>query len=122
MQMRTGSGKRTLMVGDVVEFDPPRRFAHTHKFTQHSDPLTTVIYDLKQVADGVEVTLTVENITPGTRTANEMVKGGPFILANLKSIVETGKPPLATRLMYVMFDKLEFVLPARTRSERWPLL
>ena len=121
MQMRTGSGKHALVVGDVVEFDPPRRFAHTHKFTQHSDPLTTVTYDLKQVEGGVEVTLTVENITPGTKTASEMVKGGPFILGNLKAIVETGRPPFGTRLMYRMFDVLEFVLPARTKSEHWPI-
>ena len=33
----------------------------------------------------------------------------------------TGMPALATRLMYIAFDVLEFVLPKRTRSEHWPL-
>ena len=32
-----------------------------------------------------------------------------------------GKPGLATRLMYTMFKHMEFVLPARTKSEHWPL-
>jgi hypothetical protein len=50
-----------------------------------------------------------------------MQRGGTFILTNLKSITETGRPPLGTRLMYWMFDKLEFVLPKTTRTERWPL-
>jgi hypothetical protein len=50
-----------------------------------------------------------------------MQKGGMFILDNLKSIVETGRPPFATRMMYVMFDKMEFVLPAKTKSGNWPL-
>jgi hypothetical protein len=105
----------------VVEYDPPRRFSHLHQFTQHMDPVCKVTYDLKPVTGGIEVTLTVENITAGTKTAQSMQKGGMFILNNLKSIVETGKPPFGTRLMYSMFDALEFVLPAKTKSEHWPL-
>jgi uncharacterized protein YndB with AHSA1/START domain len=100
MQMRTGSGKYAIVVGEVVEYDPPRRFAHLHQFTQHMDPVCKVIYELKPVTGGVEVTLTVENVTAGTKSANEMQKGGMFILNNLKSIVETGRPPFGTRLMY----------------------
>jgi len=121
MQMRTGSGRHAIVHGEVVEVDAPRRFAHTHRFTQHQDPSCTVVYDLKQVPGGVEVTLTVENIPTGTKTEVEMNKGGMFILNNLKSIVETGKPPFGTRAMYVMFDWLEFVLPASTKSEHWPI-
>ena len=57
MQMRTGTGKHVLVEGEVVEFDPPRRFVHTHRFTQYDDPVCQVAYELKPVADGVEVTL-----------------------------------------------------------------
>lgn len=121
MQMRTVSGGHTIVEGQVVEIDPPRRFAHTHRFTQFDDPVCKVIYDLKPVEGGVEVTLTVEDMPLGTKTANEMQRGGMFILNNLKSIVETGRPPLGTRLMYAMFGALEFVLPKKTRSENWPL-
>ena len=121
MQMRTVSGKHALVVGEVVEHEAPTRFAHTHRFTQYNDPFCTVVYDLKKVDGGVEVTLTVENIPAGTGTEKEMMKGGDFILGNLKSIVETGRPPLGTRRMYWMFGALEFVLPARTKSEHWPL-
>lgn len=121
MQMRTVSGGHAIVIGEVVEIDPPLRFAHTHRFTQHMDPQCTVIYDLKAVDGGVEVTLTVENIPTGTKTATEMQKGGMFILNNLKAIVETGRPPFATRLMYVAFGALEFVLPKTTKSANWPL-
>ena len=121
MQMRTVSGKYAVVRGEVVEADPPRRFAHTHQFTAHGDPFCTVVYELKKIDAGVEVTLTVENIPAGTKTANEMMKGGDFILKNLKSIVETGRPPFATRVMYAMFGALEFVLPAKSKSENWPL-
>ena len=121
MQMRTVSGGHTIVEGQVVEHDPPRRFAHTHRFTQFNDPVCRVVYDLKPVAGGVEVTLTVEDIPPSTKTEMEMQRGGMFILKNLKAIVETGRPPLATRLMYGAFGALEFVLPKKTRTEHWPL-
>jgi hypothetical protein len=73
------------------------------------------------VPGGIEVTLTVDDVPAGTRTATEMQRGGDFILANLKSIVETGKPPMSTRILYRLFGAMEFVLPKRTRSEHWPL-
>ncbi len=121
MQMRTGSGRHAIVVGEVVEHQAPTRFAHTHRFTQHDDPSCTVVYDLRKVEGGVEVTLTVENIPAGTKSETEMMRGGDFILKTLKAIVETGRPPLGTRLMYAMFGALEFVLPAKTKSENWPL-
>jgi len=121
MQMRTGSGRHAIVVGEVVEHQAPTRFAHTHRFTQHDDPSCTVVYDLRKVEGGVEVTLTVEDIPAGTKSETEMMRGGDFILKTLKAIVETGRPPLGTRLMYAMFGALEFVLPAKTKSENWPL-
>jgi len=121
MQMRTVSGEHAIVVGEVVEHSPPSRFAHTHRFTQYEDPSCIVVYDLRKVEGGVEVTLTVEGIPAGTGTEKEMMKGGDFILKNLKAIVETGRPPFGTRLMYWMFGALEFVLPAKTKSGNWPI-
>ena len=121
LQMRTGSGKHVLVVGDVVEVDPPHRFVHSHRFTQYDDPVCQVAYELKPVAGGVEVTLRVSGMPVGTRTAKSMQQGGEMILKTLKAIAETGRPPLGTRLMYAAFGVLEFVLPQRTRSVHWPL-
>lgn len=121
IQMRTVSGGHVIVDGDVVEYDPPRRFVHTHRFTQRDDPVCRVTYELRPVAGGIEVTLTVDDLPLGTRTADEMQRGGDFILGNLKAIVESGRPKASVRLMYWIFDKLEFVLPKKTRSERWPL-
>jgi len=121
MQMRTGSGKHVLVVGEIVEFDPPHRFAHTHRFTQHDDPVCTVRYELRPVAGGVEVTLRVIGMPAGSPTAKDMQKGGDMILTTLKAIAETGRPPLRMRLMFLMFKWMEFMLPAKTRSEHWPL-
>ncbi len=121
MQMRTGTGKHVLVVGEVLELDAPHRFVHSHRFTQYDDPVCQVAYELKPVAAGVEVTLTVTGLAAGTRSAKSMSQGGDMILKTLKAIAETGRPPLGIRLMYVAFGALEFVLPKRTRSEHWPL-
>jgi uncharacterized protein YndB with AHSA1/START domain len=121
LQMRTPDGRNVLVVGRIVEFDPPRRFAHTFRFTQYEDPECTVIYELKPVTGGVEVSLVVENIPVGTRTAKEMEGGSRTILNSLKSVVETGRPSLGTRVMYWLFSHLGFMLPKRTRAEHWPL-
>ncbi len=121
MQMQTGTGKHVLVVGEVVACEPPHRFVHTHRFTQHEDPVCQVSYELKPVGSGVEVTLRVIGLPEGTPTAKSMRSGGTMILNSLKAIAETGRPSLGTRLMYWMFDHMEFMLPARTRSEHWPL-
>ena len=121
IQMRTGTGRHVLVIGKVLEFDPPRRFTHTFRFTQYDDPECVVAYDLKQLPQGVECTLTVDRMAIGSKTAKDMQAGGTAILETLKAVVETGKPAVKTRLMYAMFGALEFVLPARTKAQNWPL-
>ena len=121
LQMRTPDGRNVLVVGRIVEFDPPRRFAHTFRFTQYDDPECTVVYDIVATGEGVEVTLTVDRVPVGTRTAKEMTTGSTMILETLKAVVETGRPRLRTRLLYALFARLGFMLPARTRVEHWPI-
>ncbi len=122
MQMRTGSGRHVLVVGEVKAFEPPHRFVHTHRFTQHDDPVCEVHYELKPAGSGVEVTLRVVGLAANTPTAKSMGSGGTMILSSLKAIAETGRPALGTRLMYRAFSLMEFVLPARTRSAHWQLI
>ena len=121
IRMRTGNGKYTAVVGEVLEFDPPRRFVHTFRFTQYDDPPSKVIYELEEVSGGVKFTLTVEDMPVGTKSAKQMKQGGKMIVTTLKAIVETGKPPLGIRVLYGFFGLMEPFSPARTKSENWPL-
>jgi uncharacterized protein YndB with AHSA1/START domain len=121
MQMRTANGKYTGAVGEVLEFDPPRRFVHTHRFTQFDDPVCKVIYDLEQQGDMVRFKLTVDDLPVGTKTDKQMSQGGHMIVKTLKAIVETGRPSLGTRVLYVLFKVLEPLSPKSTLSSRWPL-
>jgi hypothetical protein len=47
--------------------------------------------------------------------------GGTRILSTLRMVCETGRQPMSTRLMYWLFDHIEFMLPARTKSFHWRL-
>ncbi len=121
IQMRTASGDKVIVVGEVLEFDPPNRFAHTFRFTQYDDPPCTVIYELKPVAGGIEVSLIVDNLPIGTPTAKSMDSGSRSILETLKAVVEQGRPKFGTRVMYALFSKMEFMLPKRCDARHWPL-
>ncbi len=121
IQMRTDDGKYTGVVGEILEYDPPHRYAHTFRFTQHDDPQCVVTYDLEEVDGGVEFTLTSSDVTVGTKTAKQMKSGGDFICKTLKAIIETGRPKLHVRLIYGIFRLLAFTSPAHTRAEHWPL-
>jgi uncharacterized protein YndB with AHSA1/START domain len=120
-QIRMRSGKNTGVVGEVLEFNPPYRYVHTFRFTQYDDPPCTVIHELKEVAGGVEYTLTHENMPIGTKTAKQMNQGGGLIVKTLKSVVERGRPPLGVRILYLLFKVLAPLTPKRCRSENWPL-
>jgi uncharacterized protein YndB with AHSA1/START domain len=121
VQMRTGSGKKVLVVGRVTAFEPPRRFSHTFRFTQYDDPECEITYELKPIDGGVQCTLIVDRMPVGTPTAKDMAGGGTMIVNTLKEVVETGRPKLGTRLMYWVFGRMEFVLPKKTNATHWPL-
>jgi uncharacterized protein YndB with AHSA1/START domain len=121
IRVRTKSGKYTPIVGEVLEYDPPHRYAHTFRFTQFDDPPCKVIYELREVPEGVEFTLRMEEMASGTKTAKQMAQGGKLIVNTLKAVVETGRPSFGVRMLYRLFGLLEPLSPKRTRTENWPM-
>lgn len=119
LRMQTPDGKYTGVVGEILEYDPPRRFVHTFKFTQFDDPPCRMVYELREVGGGVEFTLTAEDIPVGTKTAKQLTSGGKMICNTLKAIVEKGKPSLGTRMLYRVFSLTAPLTPSRCRSENW---
>jgi uncharacterized protein YndB with AHSA1/START domain len=119
--MRSPNGKWTGVVGEILEFDPPRRFAHTFKFTHLDDPPCKVIYELKEAPEGVEFTLTVDDMPAGTKTAKQMLSGGKMIVNVLKHMVEHGRPSFGTRLIFGLIKVMSPLSPKKCRSENWPL-
>ncbi|MCB1182307.1 SRPBCC domain-containing protein [bacterium] len=121
IRMRTPDGKNTGVVGEVLEFDPPRRYAHTFKFTSENDPLCRVTYELEPVDGGTRFTLTSEEVPVGTKTEKYMGQGTEFICNTLKSLVETGQPNLKQKFFLFMMKCTSFMTPRQSRSENWPL-
>lgn len=119
--MRTPDGKNTGVVGEILEFDPPRRFAHTFKFTSCDDPECRVAYDLVAKGQSTEFTLTITDLPVGTKTAKQMLRGGKFIANTLKSVIETGHPSLGARMFFTLFKIMGPITSKKCRSEKWPV-
>lgn len=120
IRMRTKDGKYTAVVGEVLEIDPPRRYAHTMKFTTMDDPVCKVTYELEQLPHGVQFTLITEDVPPGTKTEKYMSMGGDFIVQTIKSCLERGKPPFKSKLILALGRLTAPLTPKRCRSENWP--
>lgn len=120
MRMVSKNRKQAIVFGEVLEFSPPHRYSHTITFTQvegEQPALTT--YELKEVAGGTELTLIADSI-PGSQIG-KMVSGGPFIVANLKAVVETGRPNFAGAMVMLMGPLMSAFSPPRARISNWPL-
>ncbi len=118
--METPNGKYRSVVGKVLEFSPPHRYAHTFKFTGHDDPPCTVTYDLKETPEGVEFSLITTNVPAGTKTEKGMAQGGKFIVDTLKSVAETGRPSFGGRMMLGMMGLFQPFTPKVCKSDNWP--
>jgi len=119
--MRTKDRKYTGVVGEVLEYDPPRRFSHTFRFTQLDDAPCTVTYDLVAVEGGTEFTLTASDIPAGTKSARYMKQGGDFIVGTLKAVAEGRPLPFSSRMVLLMCAISKPFTPKRARSGAWPL-
>lgn len=128
-QMRTPNGRYVNAVGEILEYDRPNRLRQTVRFVRYDDPAVTATYELADAPQGgVDVTVTIEGVPPGTKTGEAWKGSGgvEFIAKTLKQIVETGEASRSTRLMYTFFDVFAPVIapiatPKRTRVENWPM-
>ncbi len=121
LRMRSPNGKYTAVTGQYIEVEEKVKLSHTFRFAAYDDPECTVIYELQEVDDGVELTLTVDNLPEGTKTAKQMRQGGTFIVNNLKAIIETGKPTFGARMLFVLFKLMAPFSPKKSLSVNWPI-
>lgn len=94
-QMLNNDKERTAkIVGEVLECTPPTRLVLT--WAQAADAAdksehSRVTYNIETVEDMVRLTVTHDNLKPGSVMSEKIVIGWPRVLSSMKSFLETGK-------------------------------
>ncbi len=89
------STKEVRLVGEVIESDPPRRLVITWAFASDAGNRkkhTRVAFDIERVEKMVRLTVTHDELEPGSEMERGITEGWPRVLSSLKSFLETGKP------------------------------
>jgi DNA-binding transcriptional ArsR family regulator/uncharacterized protein YndB with AHSA1/START domain len=90
--------KEIALAGEVLEFAPHTRLAHTFSFPSNDDEPTKVTYELEPIGEMVKLTMTHEGFAGETKTYQSIKGGWTPIFDGLKSLLETGKalefPPM----------------------------
>jgi uncharacterized protein YndB with AHSA1/START domain len=103
-EMKAGGLPDVMIVGEVVESDPPRKLVQIWHplFTPQmkAEPATRLTYEIAEGGGGV-CTVTITHDATGAPMVAGMVSGGgdpqkggggwPWVLSDLKSLLETGK-------------------------------
>lgn len=121
MRMVHPNGKIAMVVGDVLTFEPPHRYAHTFQMTNIDEPPCVVTYELETKDGGTEFSLIITEAVAGSKLHKEMVGAQGFIAKNLKAIAETGKPAFSGRMVMLMAPVIALTSKSKQRIEHWPL-
>lgn len=121
MRMVNPNGKIAMVVGEVLAFDPPYRYAHTFQMTNLDDAPCVVTYELVEKDSGTEFSLIITDAIEGSKLHKEMLSAQGFIASNLKALAETGKPAFTGRMVGVLGPVMAFFAKKQQRIENWPL-
>ena len=87
---------RTIVSGEVLEYDPFKRYAVSWRHDKDPEIAkeghSRMTCDLEQQGSSVKVTITHSIDKPESRVITSVSTGWPFVLASLKSFLETGQP------------------------------
>lgn len=84
------------VTGTILEIDPPRRLSHTWAWSGQAEAASRLTFDLEPNGDTVRLTLTHEDIP--AHITGPVAEAWAIILANLKSVLESGRPVTANPL------------------------
>ena len=91
-----GEGDSPMTTGTVLEIDAPRRlvttFSAVWEAASAADRPSRVSYTIAPSGSGSRLTVLHDDFDGQTATYNGVAEGWGFILAGVKSVIETGKP------------------------------
>lgn len=93
-ELRTAQGQLGI-TGEVLEADPPRRLVVTYRqgWGSVDEPPSRVTFEIEAAGPGVQKLSVIHETEPGTTTRiADVAAGWPFIIAGLKTLLETGEP------------------------------
>jgi uncharacterized protein YndB with AHSA1/START domain len=90
-----------VVEGQVIESDPPKRLVQTWRMlfdaAQAAEPLTTITWEIEPLPSGSTRLTVIHDVTGApiheSLITGDVVQGGggwPYILSDLKSLLETG--------------------------------
>jgi uncharacterized protein YndB with AHSA1/START domain len=87
--------------GEIVEIEPQRRLVLTwrHELNpeMREEGFSRLTYEMEPQGDSVRLTVIHQVDKPGSKLLESVSEGWPWILASLKSLLETGESLEATR-------------------------
>lgn len=92
--IRTDDARTVQLVGKVVEIAPPRTLVITWaNASQAKDPgaYSRVRFDIVDYEGMVRLTVTHDELEPGSGMDKGIRQGWPIVLSSLKSLLETGE-------------------------------
>lgn len=111
-------GKRTFVVGRIVEVRKPELFSHTYRLTTSDDPTTMVAWKLEALGPAsVRVTLRHSGWPDGAKAMDAHSKTWVGILSELRNVIETGDVSGRTKTRYALMKAFMWAMPAKTRTE-----
>lgn len=119
MAMETANGKYVGVFGEILEVVLLKKFSHTFRFTNLDDPPCVITYELREVSEGTEFTMTISRATEGSKSFKQMEGGATLIVNTLKRVLETGRPSIGVRVLYAIMPW--FPVPKACLRERWPV-
>ncbi len=115
----TGDRQRLLAGGEILAFEPPKRFAQTFRAADLDDAPSRITVEIEAQAKppGCRVSLAHDRFERKTTTYRRFRRAHPLALSALKAVVETGELPVRARIYTLIFKPGMNLVSAR--AEPW---
>ncbi len=87
-QFHYGPGDQQMIIGEVVEFQPPQVLKHSFRFGGDGQPDSVVTYSISPVGARTEVKVSHEGYAADSQPYADISGGWPIILDGLKAKLE----------------------------------